>query len=101
MRQLRVQRNGAIRLPVDMMDALEIYPERKIEVRREGDSIVIRKAAAEEDPFAKAAEGPDLSQMDKIRQQQKEAAEKAKDRFDELMADPPEIKPEDNPDLWR
>ena len=101
MSQTRVRRDGCIRVPVEMMDSLEIYPETKITIVREGDAIVIRKVAMDDDPFAKAARGPDTDAMDKIRDKQKDAAKKARDRFEELLKEPPEIKPEDNPDLWR
>ena len=101
MSETRVRRDGCIRVPEELMDTVGMFPGTKIEIRREGDSIVIRKVSMEDDPFAAAARGPDTEAMEKIRRQQKEAAERAKDRFEELIKNPPEIKPEDNPDLWR
>jgi antitoxin component of MazEF toxin-antitoxin module len=101
MAELRIRRDGAIRVPEEMYDALGMFPGTKINVTLQGGKIIIEKVALAEDPFAKAAEGPDLGALDKIQEKNREAAQRARERFKELMANPPEIKPEDNPDLWR
>ncbi len=101
METLRVRNDGSIRIHRDLLDALGIYPGSKIAVAREGDRLVIRKVVEEGDPFERAARGPDTSALERIREKQRLEKEKAKDRFEELMKNPPEVKPEDNPDLWR
>jgi bifunctional DNA-binding transcriptional regulator/antitoxin component of YhaV-PrlF toxin-antitoxin module len=97
----RVRRDGAIRIPNEIQDALKIYPQTKVELTVEDGALVIRKIAAAEDPFAAAAKGPDLDAIEKMRDKYEKDKERAKDRFEELLKNPPEIKPEDNPDLWR
>lgn len=99
--ETRIRRDGLIRIPPKLAEALELYPESKITMEKDGDALVIRKVAMADDPFAKAAAGPDMSALDRIREKQKEDTDKARDRFEELLKDPPEVKPEDNPDLWR
>jgi bifunctional DNA-binding transcriptional regulator/antitoxin component of YhaV-PrlF toxin-antitoxin module len=101
MAETRIRRDGCIRVPEEIYDALGMFPGSKIRITLEGKRIVIEKVEMAEDPFAAAAKGPDTSAIEKIQQQQKEAAQRARDRFKELMENPPEIKPEDNPDLWR
>jgi hypothetical protein len=63
--------------------------------------LVLSKVVETEDPFAKAARGPDLSAIDRIQKAQTEQTQRARERFEELIRKPPEVKPEDNPDLWR
>lgn len=101
MSELRIRRDGCIRVPEEIYDALGMFPGTRIHVTMEGKKIIIEKVAMAEDPFAAAAEGPDVSALDRIQEQQREAAERARQRFKEMMENPPEIKPEDNPDLWR
>lgn len=101
MNEYLIRRDGSIRLPDKIMDAAALYPGSKFTVRLEEGRLVIEKVASADDPFAKAARGPDLTAMDRIRKEQKEQKQKARQRFDELIKKPPEIRPEDNPDLWR
>ncbi len=101
MAELRIRRDSCIRVPEEIYDALGMFPGTKIRVTLEGKKIVIEKVAMADDPFAEAARGPDTGALDRIQEQQKEAAQKARDRFKEMMETPPEILPEDNPDLWR
>lgn len=84
-----------------MYDALGMFPGTKIRVSLVGRQIIIEKIEMVDDPFAAAAEGPDTSALDRIQEQQRLAAEKAREHFQKMMENPPEIKPEDNPDLWR
>jgi bifunctional DNA-binding transcriptional regulator/antitoxin component of YhaV-PrlF toxin-antitoxin module len=99
--ETRVRADGAIHVPAEILDPLAIYPGSRIRVFRDGDRLIVEKIEAAADPFAAAARGPDLSAMEKIQSQQKEAAQKARDKFEELMKKPPVIRPEDNKDLWR
>jgi antitoxin component of MazEF toxin-antitoxin module len=99
--QYRVRRDGAIRVPDKLMEEVGLYPESRITIRIVDGRIVIAKAAMADDPFAAAAKGPDTSKIEKIQEKWREDKEKAKDQFEELLKNPPEIKPEDNPDLWR
>ncbi len=101
MAELRIRRDSCIRVPEEIYDALGMFPGTKIRVTLEGKRIVIEKVAMAADPFAEAAKGPDTGALDRIQEQQKEAAQKARDRFKKMMENPPEILPEDNPDLWR
>jgi len=99
--ELRIRRDGAIKIPPKILDDLQLYPESRITVRVDGGRLIIEKASMADDPFAAAARGPDTSKMERIQEKQAEDKEKAKERFEELIRNPPEIKPEDNPDLWR
>ncbi|MEN8149356.1 MAG: hypothetical protein ABFS86_06005 [Planctomycetota bacterium] len=99
--ELRIRRDGAIKIPPKVLDEIGFYPETRIVVTVTDGSLVIRKAEMADDPFAAAARGPDTSRLDTIQAEQAKAKERAKERFKELMENPPEVKPEDNPDLWR
>ena len=99
--EFRVRQDGSIRLPAELADGLKIYPGSRIRVTRDGDRLVIEKVAGPEDPFAAAAKGPDLEALDRIREQQAKDQQKARDRFEEMMKKPPEVRPEDTPDFWR
>lgn len=99
--EYRIRKDGSIRLPDEVMDAAQLYPGSKFTARLEGGNLVIEKVVEKEDPFAKAARGPDTSEFDRIQREQEEGKRKARDRFEELIKKPPDIKPEDNPDLWR
>ena len=101
MAELRIRRDSCIRVPEEIYDALGMFPGTKIRVTQEGKRIIIEKIEMAEDPFAVAARGPDTSALDRIQEEQKEAAEAAREKFKQMMENPPEIKPEDNPDLWR
>jgi antitoxin component of MazEF toxin-antitoxin module len=101
MAELRVRRDGSIRAPDDLMDAAGIHPGGKVRVTLENGRLILEKVALADDPFAAAAKGPDVSIIEKIREQQAKEKQAARDRFDELIADPPEVLPEDNPDFWR
>ena len=101
MAELRIRRDSCIRVPEEMYDALGMFPGTKIRVNIVGKQIIIEKVEMVDDPFAAAAEGPDTGALDRIQEQQREAAVKAREHFQKMMENPPEIKPEDNPDLWR
>jgi len=96
-----MRRDNSIRIPDPICEALNLNPQTKVTVRMEGTRVIIEKVALADDPFAKAAEGPDVSALDRIQKEQQAQKEKARDRFEELIKNPPEVKPEDNPDLWR
>jgi hypothetical protein len=99
--ETRVRQDGAIPVPSDMLDRLEIYPGSKIRITIEGARVVVEKIEAPDDPFAAAAKGPDLAAMERIQREQKESAKKAREKFEELIRKPPKVNPEDNKDLWR
>ena len=44
---------------------------------------------------------PPSGMIEKMKKKYADDKEKAKERFEELIQNPPEIEPEDNPDLWR
>jgi len=101
MAELRIRRDSCIRVPEEIYDALGMFPGTRIRVNLVGKQIIIEKIEMVDDPFAAAAAGPDTGALDRIQEQQKDAAQKAREHFEEMMENPPEIKPEDNPDLWR
>ncbi|MHC4473033.1 MAG: AbrB/MazE/SpoVT family DNA-binding domain-containing protein [Planctomycetota bacterium] len=101
MAQTRIRKDGSLRIPDEIQDALKLHPGSKVVLTVDGSRLVVEKVEMGEDPFAKAAAGPDVGVLDEIQKKQRERTEKAKDRFEELIKNPPEVKPEDNPDLWR
>jgi len=101
MTELRIRRDGAIKIPTKILDDLGFYPESRIVVTVQDGKLIIAKADMADDPFAAAARGPDTSKMDSIARDQAKSKDRAAKRFEELMENPPEVKPEDNPDMWR
>ena len=100
MAEVTVDHKGRITLPPWAVRILGARPDRKLNIHREGDRIVLERIA-EIDPFAEAMKKPEPNAIEKmLTAQQKDRAE-AEDRFEELLENPPEVEPEDNKDLWR
>jgi len=95
-----VGRDGSIKLPRRAMNLLDARPGGKVRMRIEEDRVVLERYVPE-DPFEEVARRPADDAIDLLLDAQKSEHERAQKRFEELLDDPPEIKPEDDPNLWR
>ncbi len=94
-----VQAGGRIRLPKEVMDALDVGPGNQIKIEIQGDIISIARHQVK-DPFAalKAKKTPGLEElMSMVETRKKEAARV----FEERMQEKHEIRPEDREDFWK
>jgi bifunctional DNA-binding transcriptional regulator/antitoxin component of YhaV-PrlF toxin-antitoxin module len=100
MADVTVDHKGRITLPPWAMRKLLAKLGTKLDIHSEGDRIVLERIA-EIDPFAEAMKKPEANAIENMLNAQEKDRVEAEDRFEELIENPPEIKPEDNKDLWR
>ena len=100
MPDLVVDHKGRITLPPWALKALDVKMGKPVRMRREGDRLVL-EAIAKVDPFETAIEKPAPDAFEKLLDAQVKDRVEAEDRFEELLENPPELRPEDNDDLWR
>jgi len=97
--RVRIEDDGSIRLPKDMMEKLGWGMRNYLEVTVTERSLRLEKV--EGDPFAEAMKKPDSDALDKLIAEQSESQKKALDTFAERIKSSPEVRPEDRPDYWR
>ena len=90
---------GRIRLPKEVMDALDVAPGNQIKIEIRGDLISIARHQVK-DPFAalKEKKTPGLKEL--MAQQENRKKEAARE-FDKRMQEKHEIRPEDREDFWK
>jgi len=98
MQRIRVDRDGAIRLPSEILRALDLSPGSYIAVSVEGKRLSIEKTRF--DPFDQGDSPPDPDAIERILEEEKSRAEEADRTFEKLIENPPEVRPEDRRDLW-
>jgi hypothetical protein len=91
---------GRLVLPPRLLNLLGGAPGKKIRVHVEGGRVVLERFVAI-DPFAEAMKKPDADAFEKLMGDQEREKAEAEERFEELLENPPEIRPEDDRDLWR
>jgi len=94
-----VGRDGKFKLPRRAMDLLGARPGGKVRMEIDGDRVVLLRYVSD-DPFEEALTQPEDDAFDKLVDAQQSARARAKEKFDDLLANPPEAKPEDDPNLW-
>jgi len=95
-----VDHKGRITLPPYALKALGAKTGKPVRLRVEGERVVLERIA-KVDPFAAAFEKPEPDAFEKLMDAQVQDREDAEERFEELLENPPEIRPEDNDDMWR
>lgn len=100
MADLTFDHKGRLTLPPRLIGLLGGGPGKKVRVRVEGDRVVLQRIVPI-DPFAEAMKKPEADAFEKMVDAQEQDKIEAESRFEELIENPPEVKPEDNPDLWR
>jgi antitoxin component of MazEF toxin-antitoxin module len=97
---IEIDRQGRVRLPERALRMLGVRGGQKIRLRFEGERVVLERIVAV-DPFAEAMKKPEADALEKLMDEQDRDRAEAENRFEELLENPPEVKPEDRPDLWR
>jgi AbrB family looped-hinge helix DNA binding protein len=100
MADVTVDYQGRVVLPKRALEALGVRGNGRVRLRVEGERVVLERIVPV-DPFADALKKPDADALEKLVDEQKRERAAAEGRFEELLENPPEVKPEDNPDLWR
>jgi bifunctional DNA-binding transcriptional regulator/antitoxin component of YhaV-PrlF toxin-antitoxin module len=100
MAEVTVDHKGRIALPPWAAKILGAQMGKKLRIRSEGDRVVLSRIA-EIDPFEEAMKKPAADAFEKMMDAQEKDKAEAEDRFEELIENPPEVRPEDNEDLWR
>ncbi len=97
--RIRISRDGAIRLPEELLNQLEWAAGHYLEIAVEDGAVRLEKVDV--DPFEEAMKKPDPSEFDRILGEQKKSQEDAFKAFEENIKKPPEVLPEDREDHWR
>ena len=103
-RLLDVGPDGEVRLPPDVMEAIQLKPGEKVEIQVDGRRQFVRIERHVDDPWGEALKDSDAPSFEDLMDDRKSKADDAKKRFEERLKDAPkEIKrrPEDDPDHWR
>lgn len=90
---------GQIRLPKEVMKALEVAPGNQIKIEIRGDLISISRHQVK-DPFAALAEKKSPGLKELMEQQESRKKEAARE-FEKRMQEKHEIRPEDREDFWK
>ena len=90
---------GRIRLPKEVMDALDVAPGNQIKIEIRGDLISIARHQVK-DPFAelKNKKTPGLQELMSMEETRKKEAARV---FEQRMQEKHEIRPEDREDFWK
>ncbi len=91
-----VGRDGKFKLPRRAMEILEAGPGGKIRMQLDGNRVVLTRYVPD-DPFEEAFKRPEADAFDKLIDAQQSERARAKERFEDLLANPPESD-EDAPD---
>lgn len=98
----RLDREGRLVLPPEMLAAMGVRPGQEVELSRQGKRIVIERYVPK-DPFAQPQAKPKVS-FDGLLKREEKRRQEASDIFEERLKDPPklaDLRPEDHPDFWR
>jgi antitoxin component of MazEF toxin-antitoxin module len=101
-RTLDIGKDGSVRLPDDVMRALDLAPGEKVEIYLDTRRKAVRLERHVDDPWAEAMkQKPEKGFDDLMTEQQKREAEAERIWKEKLKEGPGERKPEDDPDRWR
>ena len=102
-RLLKVGKNGEIKLPLDVLDAIGHEDGEDVRIFVDTRRKQLRIERYVDDPWADAMKAKDEKGFDDLIGEQKDREDAAKKLFDERIKDPPKSdrKPEDDPDYWR
>jgi antitoxin component of MazEF toxin-antitoxin module len=90
---------GRIRLPKEVMKALDVAPGNQIKIEIRGELISIARHQVK-DPFAALAEKKSPGLKELMEQQESRKKEAARE-FEKRIKEKHEIRPEDREDFWK
>jgi len=94
-----VEDGGFIRLPEEVLSALDLSPGKEVKIRLAGKRVTLERHIA--DPFAEYQNRPEAPSMDDLIQADAEKKNAVAKEFEERLKEKPEYLPEDHPDFWR
>ena len=94
-----VEDGGFIRLPEEVLSALDLSPGKEVKIRLAGKRVTLERHIA--DPFAEYKNRPEAPSMDDLIQADAEKKNAVAKEFEERLKEKPEYLPEDHPDCWR
>ncbi len=89
---------GRIRLPKEVMDALNVAPGNQIKIEIRGNLISIARHQVK-DPFAEL-KNKKIPGLDELMSKEKSRKKEAAREFDKRMQEKHEIRPEDRKEFW-
>lgn len=102
-RTLKVGRNGEVKLPPDVLEAIGHEEGEDLRIFVDKRRKQVRLERHVDDPWGDALKKKEEKDFDDLIDQQRDREDAAKRLFDERLKDPPkgDRRPEDNPDYWR
>lgn len=99
MERIRVNDDGTIRLPKKYMKSLQLRARSYVNVDLDDGRITLERAE-DYDPFAEPEKPADADFIAKGLVEDEKRAKEANRKFERMMEDPPEVRPEDRPEFW-
>jgi len=101
-RTLDIGANGEVRIPDDVLRALDIGPGEKVEIVLDTRRKQLRIERFVDDPWAEAMEQKPQKGFDDLLSEQSKREQDAEKIWEEKLKEGPDKrKPEDDPDYWR
>lgn len=100
MTRIKISHDGTIRLPAKMLRSIGLRPGSYAIVEKDEDEGRLWIEKTDYDPFAEGAEASAEDSIERIIEKEREKSDRATEKFEQLMEDPPEMRPEDRRDLW-
>jgi len=104
-RILDLSADGSLKLPPDVLEALQLEPGQKVRLFLDTRRKEVRVERHVDDPWAEAMkkkEGPDFDDLFADQNRREAEAEQLFDRrVDQVKKEKPKRRPEDDPDYWR
>ena len=97
--------DGSLKLPPDVLEALELEPGQKVRVHLDTRRKEIRVERHVDDPWGEALkkkQGPDFDDLFADQSRREAEAERLfRERMEQVKKEKPKRRPEDDPDYWR
>lgn len=103
-RLLDVGPDGEVRLPPDVIEAIQLKPGEQIEIQVDVRRQFVRIERHVDDPWGEATKESDGPSFQDLMDDHKSKAENAKRAFEDRLKEAPEEfkrRPEDDPEYWR
>lgn len=98
MTRIKISDDGSIHVPAKLLKSIGLRPGSYAIVGKDDGRLWIEKT--DYDPFTEGAAPPPADSIERILEQEREKSDQASRKFERLIEDPPEVRPEDRRDFW-